>query len=179
MKPLFKLKPELLVGPNIPRPLHGTAPRVVLGSKWWNITKKAAYASTDNRCLACGIHASAAKYRQWMEAHEVYEIDYVAGKMTYVETVPLCHLCHNYIHDGRLRWLLSIGKLHFGKFAQVVQHGDSVVSEAGLPPRLPYQTRDQAFVEGIISGSYAAWYDWRLVVDGKEYPPIKENTDHE
>lgn len=173
MKPLFKLRPEVLVGPNIPKPLHGVAPRTVLGAKWWNATKKAAYAYTDNRCLACGTHASACKYRQWMEAHEVYDIDYVAGRMLYVETVPLCHLCHCYIHDGRLRWLMFIGKLHFGKFAQVMQHGDKVLTEAGLPPRLPYEVRDLQFVEGIITGSYAAWLNWRLVVDGKEYPPTK------
>lgn len=162
------------MGPNIPKPMHGVAPRTVLGSKWWNSTKKTAYASTGNRCLACGTHASASKYRQWTEAHEVYSINYVLGRMFYEETIPLCHLCHCYIHDGRLRWLMSIGKLHFGKFAQVMQHGDRVIDEAGLPPRLPYTVRDAAFVEGIMSGSYAAWSNWRLVVENKEYPPLRE-----
>jgi hypothetical protein len=145
--------------PQIPKPMHGVAPREILGSKWWNETRQAAYRSTGYHCLACGIHKSLAAYRQWMEGHEWYEIDYRRGRMTYKECIPLCHFCHNYIHIGRLQALLEKGEIHQAKFVVILQHGDRVLREVGLVRNPPYD------------GPFAEWSDWRLVIDGREYPP--------
>lgn len=165
------LRPEILLLPNIPRPLHGVAPRVVLGSKWWYKTKQAAYKSTDYHCVACGVHKLKAKSRQWMEAHEVYNTDYARGRLTYVETVPLCHYCHNYIHDGRMRHLLEQGKLHQSKFIAIIQHGDRVLSDAGLE-RQHYKAREDHIRKMLVDNKMAPWGSWRLVVEGAEYPPL-------
>lgn len=157
-KRTWKLRPEILVGPNTPKPMHGVVPREILGTKWWNATRKAAYASTDQHCVACGLHKLVSKGRQWLEAHEVYEIDYLEGKMSYVETVPLCHYCHNYVHDGRLQALLDQGKIQHAKYVAIIQHGDRIIKAAGL-------------VRARYSGPFADWSDWRLLLEGKEYPP--------
>ena len=154
----WKLRPEVLVGPNTPKPLHGVVPREILGASWWNKTRKAAFASTDNHCIACGVHKLAAKSRQWLEGHEVYDIDYLLGRATYVETVGLCHFCHNYIHDGRLKSLLDQGKIHHQKYTAIIQHGDALLAANRLE-RTRYE------------GPSAEWADWRLVIDGVEYPP--------
>ncbi len=125
-------RPEILLCPNIPKPMHGLAPRVIMGSSWWDKTRKEAYASTNRRCMACGVHKYKAKARKWLEGHELYQTDYRLGRLTYLETVPLCHFCHNYIHDGRLQMLLERGQIHHQKYAAIIQHGNRVLAEANL-----------------------------------------------
>lgn len=154
------LRPELLTGPVIPQPMFGLAPRLILGNKWWNATRREAYKSTGYRCIACGVDKQRASYRQWLEAHEVYEIDYLLGRMTFIEPVPLCHLCHGYVHDGRLRWLLESGKITQAKYAAIIQHGDRILQQNKLERK-------------HYTGPTAAdWGDWRLVLFDKEYPPL-------
>ena len=139
--------------------MHGVTPRGILGNVWWNETRKAAYRSLAYRCAACGVQKLLARCRQWLEGHEVYTIDYLLGRMAYLETVPLCHFCHNYIHGGRLQALLESGEIHQAKYVAIVQHGDRVLREAGLqrPP--------------AYTGPTADWGDWRLVIGIREYPP--------
>lgn len=155
-------EPKLLLGPNTPKPMHGLTPRNLLGSKWWNKTRRKAYRSTGYRCLACGVLKFNAKGRQWLEAHEVYEIDYLLGRSYYRRAVPLCHYCHCYIHSGRLAAQLEKGEISHAKYTTVIQHGDRVLSLAGLEPRSSKED---------YSGLVADWSDWRLVIEGKEYPP--------
>lgn len=160
------LRPDILLHPNIPAPLHGVAPRVVLGRKWWDKTRQEAYRSTDCHCLACGVHKTKAKLRQWLEGHELYEIDYARGRAKYIETVPLCHLCHCYIHDGRLLALLEKGEIHHSKYVTIIQHGEEVLRRAGLK-RLSLVERDRLILEGELM----EWGKWRLRIGRNLYPP--------
>lgn len=166
---LVKRKPELLLCPNIPKPMHGLAPRVVLGQSWWDKTRREAYKSNLYHCLACGVYKYKARYRQWLEGHEIYETDYLLGRHYYVETVPLCHLCHNYIHSGRLEALREEGRITHTKYRAVVEHGDSILDAAGLPRPKPYE------------GPTADWEDWRLIVEvegrTKEFEPLYKTFD--
>ena len=169
--PQWTVKPELLLHPNIPKPLHGVAPRTVLGLNWWNRERRKVYASTFFHCEACGVHKQGAKSRQWLEAHEVYEIDYERGRMVYLRSVPLCHHCHNYIHDGRLQWLLKEGKISHAKYVSILQHGEEVLRKAGLNKQNRID-RDAQASEMIINGTMAPWSQWRLVIESVEYPPM-------
>jgi len=162
----WELQPEILQSLQIPKPMHGLAPRVVLGTSWWNKTRKAAYASTDYHCAACGVAKHLAKSRQWLEGHELYKIDYRKGQMVYVETVPLCTYCHHFVHPGRLQWLLETGRIHQSKYVGIITHGNRVLNQAGLK-RLPDYT-----------GPCAAWEKWRLVVNGKRYKPVYKSLEH-
>jgi len=160
-KPItWTVRPEILLHPNIPKPLHGVAPRVILGGKWWDQTRKSAYQATAFHCAACGVWKHEAKVHRWLEGHELYDIDYLHGRSTYVGTVGLCHLCHNFIHSGRLEALLQKGQVTQAKYILVLQHGSSVLAKAGIAFPPPY------------NGPFAEWGSWRLVLDGKEYPPI-------
>lgn len=156
-------RPEILLCPPVPKPMHGMAPRVVLGQAWWNRTRQAAYRSTNYHCLACGVFKSDAKSRKWLEGHELYDVDYPRGRMTYVETVPLCHYCHNYVHCGRLEALRDLGKVPIAKYVGIIQHGNRVLREAGLTKPLPY------------AGKVPEFSRWRLVVDGTEYKGLFKN----
>ena len=166
----WQVRPEILLCPNIPMPLHGVAPRVVLGMVWWNKTRQEAYKSTNYHCAACAVYKYEAKGKKWLEGHELYNIDYAAGTMTYQETVPLCNYCHQFIHDGRMRGLMMRGKLNRQKYILVIQHGDRVLQAAGLV-RLTHEEREAQISEMLLDGEVAAWKDWRLVVDGKKYKP--------
>lgn len=157
----WKRRPELLLLPQIPKPMHGLAPRVVLGGQWWDKTRQEAYRSTNFHCAACGVHKSQAKGPKWLEGHEVYNTDYKKGRLIYLETVPLCNYCHNFIHVGRLQALLEHRKITTARFAAVIQHGERVLAEAGIVHNKSYEEQETT-----------GWSEWRLVVFGKEYPPL-------
>jgi hypothetical protein len=112
------------------------------------------------RCLACGIRNTDAKEHQWLEAHELYDIHYPRGRMTYVETVPLCHYCHSFVHDGRLKALWDKGEVTKNKYEAVMKHGQAILRAAKLKS------------PEVYTGKCAPWAEWRLVLFGVEYEPI-------
>ena len=175
-KPTWRRRPKILLCPNVPKPMHGVAARVVLGAKWWNDTRRAAYQSTDFHCLACGVEKYKARGQQWLEGHEIYRINYRRGRMVYIMTVPLCHYCHNYIHDGRMTALVEKGQMPQAAYVAIVQHGDEVLRQAKVPESRYNQKRiislKARISPQIAVGVVAAWENWRLVIDGKEYPPL-------
>lgn len=148
----MNLRPELLQHPPIPRPLHGIAPRTVLGPAWWKQEQKRAKAATKNHCLACGVHKSKAQGHKWMEAHECYLLKYFVGLMIYVETVPLCHYCHAFIHRGRSKRMMSVNK-----YQKILTHGKALLRKAGL--KMPKKIK-------IVR----TWSEWSLMIHGQQYP---------
>ena len=150
-------RPDILLHPNIPKPIHGVAPRIIMGKEWWDVERKKAYKSTNYHCAACGVSQSEAEYHTWLEAHELYEIDYARGRMVFVELVPLCHSCHNFIHSGRMEMLVQSGEMDGKKQRDILRHGEAVIKAAGLKKPEP-------------PSKCAAWGDWRLVFNGREYP---------
>lgn len=179
----MKLRPELLQHPNIPKPLHGMAPRVIKGQEWWDITRQAAYASTDYHCLACGVHKTKAKYHQWLEAHEDYTLDYENGVMSVKEIIPLCHSCHNFIHCGRLYMVNRSSIQGTRKIMDILSHGYNVLKSNNLQMNstqakmcykygVDYEACD--VMEDNID-NVAQWSDWHLVLDGeKHYSRFKD-----
>lgn len=173
-----KLHPEILMHPNIPKPLHEVNPRNIMGQEKWDVIRKEAYASTNYHCIACGVHKSDAKGHQWLEAHEFYNIDYEAGKVEIDRIIPLCHYCHNFIHSGRLSMILGEEKDEEEVIA-ILEHGFKILSEAELPAfyftvHLAHELDAETY--GVLpastpDGETPAWEDWRLVWNGVEYPP--------
>lgn len=184
-------RPELLRHATIPRPLSGTAPRAVMGEEWWDKVRRQAYAWNNMRCWACGGPGP-------LEAHEAYDIDYEKGRMTYVETVALCHKCHAFIHMGRTIALVASRKLSYKAAFEIILHGYNLLKDAGL--KCPWSTLHFVQVSWPRMARYEIlwevkancdtvptalenlprWEDWRLVFGGKEYPPkYKSKSDLE
>ena len=179
----FELRPEILTHPNIPKPLHGTAPRVIKGNDWWDYERKKAYRKNNNCCYACGNHKSEDKFHNWLEAHEYYNIDYEMGTVELKEIVALCHSCHSFIHSGRLLGEYQAGNISKEKSLYVLRRGIRICLENNLKPFF------MAYFDlGIINGyseekalefskqkgwyieeSDVPWEQWKMIIDGKEY----------
>lgn len=153
----LKLRPNLLLHPQIPKPLHGISPRILKGKEWWDKERRKAYKKANYYCQACGVHKTEAKIHQWLEAHECYEIDYYAGIVTFKEIVALCHCCHSYIHRGRLDKLYMSGQVLAKNYNTIVNHGDKVLKKAKLKP-LDFENDE-----------YIEWDKWRLIIGKKKY----------
>lgn len=152
-------RPEILLHPNIPKPLHGVNPRSIMGKEWWDVERKRAYAEHGHRCWACGAHkkdGNGGVY--WLEAHECYDIDYSRGEVRLREIVALCKLCHDYIHSGRLQKLVESGEVSERYFFSVMDHGDRVLLEADLSE-----------VDPITPDYVAEWSEWHLVMNDQKY----------
>lgn len=173
-----KLYPEILMHPNIPKPLHEVNPRNIMGQTKWDIVRREAYASTDYHCIACGVHKSEAKVHQWLEAHEFYNIDYQAGRVEIEKIIPLCHFCHNFIHSGRLYMVMGEEKDE-SEVIEILEHGFKILKDNDLPAffgTLHVAEQVGANTFGVSAatqphGEVPAWEDWRLVYNGVEYPP--------
>jgi hypothetical protein len=148
-------RPELLLHPLVPPPLHGLAPRKILGDRWWDDQRHQAMSRNMYRCWACNIPKTKAKKHKWLEGHESYEIDWKNGTCKLIEVVSLCHYCHNYIHKGRLEALLVYGRVEPEFVEDVIRHGDNLTAHLQQPRPVTQM---------------AEWNDWVLLIDGKPYP---------
>lgn len=180
----WKLKPEILSHPNIPKPLHGIAPRVILGKDWWDATRQKAYKSTDYHCVACGVAKSEAKKHQWLEAHEYWNINYQKGICEVVSIEPLCHYCHMFIHSGRLSMIMGEEVL-YKEALEVLEHGFKILAKNKLkcfPFTYEFAKAIGAKTHGvkpykIKENPNINWGDWRLILEGKEYKSNFENEE--
>ena len=160
----YKFRAELLLHPNIPKPLHGVAPRTLMKKKEWDHVRRTAYAKLGYHCFACGLFASYDEERRRFEdvklhAHEVYRIDYENCVVELYEIVAVCPLCHDYIHCGRANALYDKGIFDEESMYVIINRGDSVLKAAGLPLGFVVDKRDYS----------DSWSKWKLVYDGKEY----------
>ena len=128
------INPKLLTHPNIPKPLHGTAPRTIFGKEWWDKKRHAAYRESNYHCMACGQHKSQDRFHNWLEAHEDYDIDYKTGKVKLNRIFALCHSCHNFIHSGRLGAMYSKGEITEDKALYILKRGFHILKQNNLEP---------------------------------------------
>ncbi len=167
------LIPEILCQPNIPKPLHGLAPRTIMGQEWWDIERNKAYASTDYHCTVCGVHKRDAKKHQWLEAHEFWDIDYSTGICEIKKIIPLCHYCHSFIHSGRLSMIMGTDKSK-KEVAEILEHGFKILSENNLkcfPSTLKLAEYINCKTFGVKSYTLpkheTKWEDYVLKFNGK------------
>lgn len=193
----------LIAMPNIPKPLHGVAPRTLLGTTTWDHMRKRAYAQANDTCEICG--AKPEQYRR-RHGHEVYEIDYEKGTAKFVRVFCICSLDHlGCIHTGRAITLFKQGNPLYPKefllegaekaFKTIYEYNQDH-PEADLRAYatfLEYLKQDELrepmkelikkynikfYMEN--TRKMAKWGDWKLIIGNREYPtPYKDEDDWE
>lgn len=178
-----EVRPEILTHPNIPKPLHGTAPRVIKGQNWWDEVRQRSYAKNNYCCWACGQHKTQDKFHSWLEAHEYYDIDYEKGIVRLKEIVALCHSCHSFIHSGRLLGEYQAGNITKEKSLYILRRGIRICIENSLKPFfvayfdlgiINGYSEEKALQYAIERGWYVdeenvPWDKWKMIIEGKEY----------
>lgn len=189
----------IIAMPNLPKPLHGQAPRTLLGTKVWNEMRNECYEKANDTCEICGYKPENMRDRH---AHEVYSIDYENGTSTFVRTICLCSRCHVYgIHSGRAITLHKKGNPLFGT-QQMLDGAENVfriISEynADHPDKPELRAYDTFLdylkcddlrepMEKLIKkyhikfytedkNKLAKWGDWKMIIGNKEYPTPYED----
>ena len=172
----FNPRPDILSMPNIPKPLHGLNPRSLMGAKAWDAMRARVYASTQYHCAACGVHKSNAKKHQWLEAHELFDINYRKCRATLTEIVPLCHFCHAFIHSGLTRVRARNKQITPSEVRQIMGHGCDVLRSGGA--KIFLGTSQLCQLVGVdcsdieclpMPSDGGKWSDWRMVWNDMEY----------
>jgi hypothetical protein len=190
---MVKLQPELLLLETLPPTLASFSPREILGEKWWDKERKAAYAIQEDRCWACGTHKTDKwcscgdhyAYKTYLEAHENYTIDWVNRRVTFHGVVALCHSCHNFIHNGRLVRQFNSGVNSYSYTANVLSHGVAILTQNGLKPTaqqaISYlmvvkeytlaEAVEYTISRGLVKSKHSQpefWYDWAMDINGMD-----------
>ena len=160
--PPFETRPEILLHPQIPKPLHTLTPRTLKGKKWWDEKRHEAYKKYNYRCWACGIHGVK------LEGHEMYDIDFEKGCSTFVEVVALCHRCHMYIHGGMLTVLYEQGKVSREVFRAIIDHGNALLMDAMKMGKIT-KKQLQKYQKGAEFPENVKWSDWHLIIEGEKF----------
>ena len=188
----------LVAMPNIPKPTHGLAPRTLLGSKAWNAMRKACYKQANDTCEICGAQPEDLRKRH---AHEVYSIDWEKGEVRFVRAFCVCALDHlGCIHTGRAITLYKQGNPMYPKefLLEGAEHAFKTIAEynedhpdadlKAYATFLEYLKVDELYGPMTqLIGKYnvkfymedpkkmADWADWKLIINGTEYPTPYKN----
>lgn len=189
-KPLF-VRPKLLAHPHIPSALAGVNPRTIKGQAWWDVVRRKAYAENNHCCWACGAAAGENKDHPALEAHETYDTNYREALMVFKEVVALCHMCHSFIHSGRLAIMGALGKVSRKYARHLIDTRMELLLAAGGKPF--YYTRGLQLLlhgsteigakvrmarEGGVFRPRPRRFGvrWRMAFEGKEYASDGKNV---
>lgn len=89
--------------PNVPSPLHGCAPRIIMGAAKWKLERVKCFMRADYKCEVCGRGLSIKE----AECHELYKVDYKNLYSKFDHYVCICKDCHKACHSGRMLSLFT------------------------------------------------------------------------
>lgn len=187
------MNPEVLTCENVPKALHGVAPRTILGNKWWNEKRQEVYASNDYKCLACDTPKEDA-FRKQLHAHEWYNINYKTGEVTVRDIVPVCPTCHDFIHSGRLlKTGLIEGRYQPSTVKMIMERGCYLLMSNDLKPswstcvnldEMCFYIEIEKNVVTWVKTHYpkepeaCEWEEWHYLIEGeKHYGQFKSYDD--
>lgn len=187
----------LLTMPNIPKPLHGVNPRLIMGEAEWTKTRKKAYFDAGYKSEISGILCAEPGS---LHAHEVYSINYVTGTCRFKKICAITPLEHVYfIHSGRAitMWKNKNPLYSTDKLLKGVENGFKLIYEWNQThPREKKLKAYQTFLEylkqeelrepmeelidkyeikfwGEDTKRMCDWEDWKLLIPDKKTGVLK------
>lgn len=88
--------------------------RSAVSTEQWDKLRRDCYENANNVCEICGGTGKQQGYRHNVEAHEVWEYDFIHNKQILVRLISLCVRCHMAKHIGRT--------FAIGKQAEIFKH---------------------------------------------------------
>lgn len=184
---------RLLGMPNIPHPTQALAPRTIMGPAAWDKVRIPEYERANYTCEVCGFKGKPGKAQ--IHLHEVYSVDYKKGDVVFERFVCECRLCHIYwTHSGRALTMYKNGDPLYSKerLLEGAEHGFKLISEYNKThkrkiyvfsaiadylkePELKEPMEELIkkynieFYKPVAGKKQAAWGDWKLIWNGKEY----------
>lgn len=178
----INMHPEILSSTNIPKPLHGLNPRSLMGKQQWDDARVKVYSGNDNKCAACGVHSSRARYKKGLEAHEIYNIDWQTGSVKLNLIVPLCHMCHMFIHSGFLASQLNKKIVSELKASSILRHGIKLLRQCKSPIYYPTAVLAESLMINVKLETFdvntdVEWSDWQLDFNNTIYKSCFKDYD--
>lgn len=188
----------LITMPNVPKPLHGLPPRVIMGKSTWDHVRKKCYYDAGYKCEICGDEPPKGQ----LHAHELYSYDYKNGTGKFERCIAICKKDHDFIHSGRLITMLKNKNVLYPReyVLSVVEKGFKLIHDYNClhrneKPLRVYSTfleylkvpsihddmirlfdkYDIRFYQHPDKG--ADWSDWKLLIGKREYPTPYANID--
>ena len=120
--------------------------------------------------MCCGVKKEDQKgYPKYLDAHELYSINYRTGEVRLGYIVSLCHsMCHRGVHFGRLTSEFDKGNISEEEFLSVISHANTLCKENNLPMK-----NWDVDVNDNLSCNIP-WNNWRLIlnIEGEEKSAI-------
>ena len=194
----------IIAMPNVPTPLHGCAPRTLLGQSTWEHLRKRCYFDANYKSQISGEDLDGSIPSKRCNAHELYSYDYTKGTAYFERAVCISPLEHNFIHSGRMLTMYKKGNPLMPKsyLLKAVENGFSIISKwnKAHPKERPlraYATLiDYAKIPELSkeivdliekydikfykedTAYLPKWSDWSLKIGNKEYPtPYKDKKE--
>ena len=121
----------ILQQPNVPKPLHSLAPRVIETAHWWNKQRDAMLERQDYTCKCCDTKVD---HRSKLDLHEEYTINYEEGYSNVTGMIGLCKDCHAFIHNGLLFKMAQEGTRSFDNTDRIFRRGFALLRQEELEP---------------------------------------------
>ena len=188
----------LITMPNVPKPLHGLPPRVIMGKTTWDHVRKKCYYDAGYKCEICGEEPPKGQ----LHAHELYSYDYLAGTGKFERCIAICKKDHDFIHSGRLITMLKNNNILYPReyVLSVVEKGFKLIHDYNCMHRNKKPLRAfSTFLEYLkvpsihddmvalidkydiqfydMPSKVADWADWKLLIGEREYPTPYANMD--
>lgn len=191
----------LLAMPNVPRPLHGMAPRTILGSDKWNEMRFNTYVHAKYRCEICGKSFQQNEPLKLPDhsVHELFSYDYENGIGRFIRCISLCQDCHDFIHSGRMLTLYKERNPYYPKervlrvlserFKLICEYNAGHSDEIRLyftfinytkmnSSMIDFSSDVRAYIEKYNIKFYKEPRhipkidEWKMVIEEREYPTI-------
>jgi hypothetical protein len=146
---------EILTQTILPYSIHGVNPRVIMGESAWRKIVAEKQKEANHHCKSCGEYVAHVP-GDYLECHEIYDIDSVKREFKLGGFVCLCKKCHQYIHQGRLRMLVAEGAITEKYYNEIITRGNKLLSDKGL--------KKNDFSPEEIKNPH-----WYLLYEGKRY----------